>query len=655
MNSKTTSSGADMSGFFIAASVIIVVLDFYYCCYGALIRWDYTSVYTDRIFTVLDQTKLFANLQWERGLVIALILLSLFSANKRKDIVAGYKWPLLITLAGLIFYFGSGWLAPPAGSDATDIARAYMFVTGLGFLMVIGGSGRLATAIASSAHGRFFRKDIGGFPQEEKRIDTKHSLNFRGRYVYNGKKRKSYINIINPRRAVLLIGSPGCGKSRFVIEPAIEQLVGKGMSLFVYDFKFPTLTNYTYNVFRQNLKEYPPGTRFYCINFTDLPLSHRCNLIDPGTLNYFSDAFGISKAILLSMNTTWVRKSGDFFVESAINFVAALIWYLKVYKDGIYCTLPHVIQLSQTPYDQLFTLLNVESSTRAVVNPFIQAYLNKTMEMLDGQIASATIPLTRLISSDIYYVLTGNDLNLEINDPKAPAILCLGGDSVRKQALAPVMSLYIDRLNNCINRPDRRPCALVLDEFGTVRAESVLTTIATARSNDIIPILSVQDLSQLQAQYSDSEASQIMNISGNLICGQVGGDTARWVSERFDSVVEYKTTIAVNSSDTSVSKSEQAVTTVSPAVIATLSSGEFVGIVADDPGKKVERKRFHAEIIKEEGVAMDMEELPVVRKVTEKEVDENFEKVRRDISELVELEMKRILGDPALKGKMVKR
>lgn len=655
MNNKINHNGQDMSGFFIGASCILLLLDFFYTCYGALLQWGYTSVYTDRILAVLDKSGLYNNLFGERGLIIALIFLSLISSNRRKDVVVSYKWPLFITLAGLIFYFSSSWLAPPASSTDTHIARAYMFVTGLGYLMIATGGGRLAAAIASSSHGRFFRKDTGGFPQEERRVDTDHSLNFRGKYEYNGKKRRSYINIINPRRGVLLIGSPGCGKSRFVIEPAIEQLTAKGMSLFVYDFKFPTLTNYAYNVFRRNAKQYPPSTRFYCINFTDLPRSHRCNLIDPVTLRYFSDAFGISKTILLSMNTTWVHKSGDFFVESAINFVAALIWYLKVYKNGIYCTLPHVIQLSQMPYDQLFTLLNAEPSTSSVVSPFIQAYLNKTMEMLDGQIASATIPLTRLISRDIYYVLTGNDLSLNINDPEAPAILCLGGDSVRQLALAPVMSLYIDRLNNCINRPGRRPCALVLDEFGTVRAASVLNTIATARSNDIIPILSVQDLSQLQTQYSNAEANQIMNISGNLICGQAGGDTARWVSERFDSVVQYKTTVAVNSSDTSVSKSEQAVATVSPAVIATLSSGEFVGVVADDPARKVERKRFHAEIIKEETVSTGVEKLPIVRAVTEMEVDENFERVKKDINELVELEMKRIMGDPALKGKVVKR
>src|SRR5258708_39312369 len=139
------------------------------------------------------------------------------------------------------------------------------------------------------------------------------------------------------------------------------------------------------------------------------------------------------------------------------------------------------------------------------------------MEMLGSQVSSGKIPLGRLASPDLYYILTGNDLSLEINDPAAPKILCLGGDPTRQEALAPILSLYIDRLNKLCNRPGRYPCAVICDEFATVRAESVRTTIATARSNDIIPILAVQDLSQLRVQYTRDEADLFLNIPGNLL------------------------------------------------------------------------------------------------------------------------------------------
>jgi len=195
--------------------------------------------------------------------------------------------------------------------------------------------------------------------------------------------------------------------------------------------------------------------------------------------------------------------------------------------------------------------------------------------VLDSQLSSAKIPWGRLASPDLYYILTGNDLSLEINDPNRPAVLCIGGDPARQEALAPILSLYVDRLNKLINKPGRHPCALVLDEFATVRAASVLNTAGTGRAHDIIPFLVVQDLSQLRILYTRAESDTVLNMTGNLICGQVGGETARWVSERFPYVVQHKTTVSVNSMDTSVSKSEQSNPAMSPATIATLSSGEL--------------------------------------------------------------------------------
>ena len=192
----------------------------------------------------------------------------------------------------------------------------------------------------------------------------------------------------------------------------------------------------------------------------------------------------------------------------------------------------------------------------------------------------------------------------------------------------------------------------MLDEFATVRAASVLNTVAVGRSNDIVTMLVVQDFSQLRMLYSHAEASTIMNMTGNLICGQVGGETARWVSERFPAVEQYKTTVSVNSMDTSVSKSEQSNPSISPATIATLSSGEFVGILADDPGRAMELKAFHAKVVKEDA-GVSPGELPVVREIGAGEIEENFRRVKKEVEELVECEMNRIVRDPGLKGKVL--
>jgi type IV secretory pathway TraG/TraD family ATPase VirD4 len=321
--------------------------------------------------------------------------------------------------------------------------------------------------------------------------------------------------------------------------------------------------------------------------------------------------------------------------------------------------LPHAIELAQVPYEKLFTILGTEPEISTLINPFINAYRDKVMEMLDGQVASAKIPLGRLASPELYYILTGNDLNLDINNPAAPAIFCLGGDPQKQEALAPVLSLYIDRVNKLINRKDRYPCAMICDEFATVRAASVLTTIATARSNDIVPVIAVQDLSQLRTQYSHVEADLILNITGNLICGQVGGETARWVSERFPGTMQFKRTVAVNSSDTTFSRTRQMGPAISPATVATLSSGEFLGIVADDPGQEIKLKAFHAKVVNDRE-ALERErakwvELPVVREVDMEAVHKNFHRVKEEVQEIVRVEMERVLGNPALAGFVVRR
>jgi YWFCY protein/TraM recognition site of TraD and TraG len=640
-------------GVYLTISILLLLLHCYYYRYDEFDRWGFTNHLSDTILDKIVHTPLIRVIEWGKSLALLFLGLSLLAADGKKVAGVSYRRIGVLLGMGLVIYFGDGLL--PAWGEGNAIALLYLGMIGVGYLMIAMGGSKLAGAIRGRLTAEYFRDDKGGFKQEEEKIETPYSLHFKAVYSFNGEWRNSYINIINPRRGVLLIGSPGAGKSWFVIEPVIEQLIAKGMALFVYDFKYPVLTKHAYNHFLLHKNKYLFSTRFYSINFTDLSRSHRCNLIDPETLDYVSDAMGVSKTLMTSINKTWAAREGDFFVDSPIIFLGALIWYLKNYKEGRYCTLPHVIELSNTPYEELFTLLNVEPATRGLVDMFVESYRNKTMEMLDGQIASAKAALSRIISTDFYYVLSGNDLQLDINNPAKPAILCLGSDPRRQEALGPIMSLYIDRLNKRINTQGRHPSALVLDEFAMVRATSVLTTVATGRANDIIPIISVQDINQLRSHYTRDEAEQFMTISGNIICGQVSGDTAQWVSERFQRTVQYKTTVSVNSHDTSISKSEQSVEAVSAATIAALSSGEFVGMVADDPEKRITLKGFHARIVKEEVGRQGWVDLPVVREVDSVLLQENFSRIQKEVATLVREEMKRIVGDPGLKGWVVKR
>jgi YWFCY motif protein/type IV secretory system conjugative DNA transfer VirD4/TraG family protein len=642
-------------------SVALLLLHIYYYCYAAFRQWHFSAMLSDRILVAVVSTGLFDHLNTSKLLSLGFLAFSLLGTQRRKEPHFSYKGGLTFILAGLLLYFGSAIILHQYADNAIPIiACCYIGLTGAGYLLILTGGSILSRVISASLYKDFFNPDNSGFRQEEKLLSGDFSINLPARYRYRGKVRNSHINFINPRRGVLIIGSPGCGKSWFIIEQTLQQLIKKGFAVFVYDFKYDVLTGFAYNLFLQHRDKYPPSTRFYSINFSDLSRSHRCNLIAPETMEWLSDAIGASRTIFLSMNKTWVIRQGEFFVESPINYLAGIIWFLRKFQGGVYCTLPHAIELALTTYEKLFTVLSAEPEIRTLMNPFIEAFRNKSMEMLDGQIASAKIALGGLASPDLYYILSGNDCTLDINDPAAPKILCLGGDPPRQEALAPIISLYIDRLNKLINRPGRYRTALICDEFATVRAYSMTTTIATARSNDIVPVMAVQDLSQLRTRYSRDEADLILNIAGNLICGQVGGDTARWVSERFPGSMQYKTTVSLNSSDTSVSKSEQMSNPISPATIATLSSGEFVGITADDPGKEMPLKAFHAKIIRTPKTFINKDDpawqsRPIVSPVTPAIVDANFHRIRQEVTTLVETELRRILANPQLASIVVKK
>lgn len=658
-----------------AIGICLLLLHFYYYCYTAFEQWQLTSDILSRILQHITATGLFHHALTSKILAMLFLALSLLGMRGRKNEEITFHSCVKIILAGLFLYFGSSILLILPDSTLFP-AIAYMIVTAAGFITILTGGARLSRVlnfpfITDDPFGR----QLGGFPQEERQIVTNFSINLPAQYTYKDKTRNSWINIINPRRGTLILGSPGSGKSWFIIEPIIRQLIEKGFALFIYDFKYDTLTRIAYHLFTTYQDRYPKGTTFFSINFTHPSLSHRCNVLHPSTIDWVSDAQDISRTILLSMNKTWIHDQGNFFVESPINFVAALIWFLRKYQGGIYCTLPHVIELAQVPYDKLFTVLNTEPEIHILIGSFIETYRSNNMKLLDSQIVSARIPLGRLASPDLYYILTGDDCNLDINDPIAPKILCLGGDPSRQEALAPVISLYIDRLNKRVNQKDKYKCALICDEFATVRAYSMTTTIATARSNNIVPILAIQDLSQLRTQYSRDEADLILNISGNLLCGQVGGETARWISDRFPKLWQDKTSISINSADTSISKSHQWEPAMIPATIATLSSGEFVGIVADDPGREISLKAFHAKLVKDpkdsfatapgakptaapaagqgtrQGNALPP--LPVIREVDANDIQENFRKVRQDIATLVDAEMAKILNDPGMTGFIV--
>ncbi len=619
------------------ASIVILVLHFYYTCHFAFEAWGYTSVIMDNILLRLSKTGLFQNAYVSKLFILGLLVISLFGAKgKKHDEMRFANCIAIVIIGSTLFMFSHFLFGLPFELGA--IVIAYVLTATTGWLLVLTGGTRISRLLHIRLTGDIFNSKNESFPQEERLLENEYSINLPSQYSLKGKIRRSWINFINPFRSLLVIGTPGAGKSYFVIRHIITQHIKKGFSMFIYDFKYDDLSRIAYNTLRQHYDAYHVRPAFYVINFDQI--YHRCNPLDPATMEDITDATEASRTIMLGLNREWIKKQGDFFVESPINFLTAMIWFLKKYDGGIYCTLPHVIELMQLDYPTLFKVLKTEPEIEVLINPFESAYRHEAMEQLEGQIASAKIGMARLSSPQLYYVLSGNDFTLDINNPEKPKIVCMGNNPQKQQIYGAVLSLYITRVIKLVNKKRQLKSSLIFDEFPTIYFNGIDNLMATARANKVATTLAVQDYSQLKKDYGKEQAEVIMNIVGNVISGQVVGETAKVLSDRFGKVVQERESISVNASDTSHSRSTHLDSAIPPSKIASLSSGEFVGMVADDPDQKIQLKIFHNEILNDHEAIRreeeDYEPIPLVREITQQEIQDNYFRIKEDIKSIIE-------------------
>jgi len=638
-------------------SITVLAIHFYKECYGAFAEWHLVAPLSDRILDNIVRTGLFSNFYRSKLISLGFLVIALIGVRGKKDEKQEYKTAVIYLIIGLVFYFIS-YLLLLVNMKVTMLAALYIGLTSLGYLLFLSGGTMVSRIIRDKLSNDIFNSENETFPQEERLLENEYSINLPARYHLKTKVRDSWINFINPFRGLLVLGSPGSGKSYFIIRHVITQHIRKGFSMFVYDFKMPDLSVIAYNTWLQHKDKYKVVPKFYSINFDDLSRSHRCNPLEPSTMLDITDAVESARTILLGLNREWIKRQGDFFVESPINFLTAIIWYLKKYKDGEFCTLPHVIELMQVEYDQLFTILRTQKEIDALINPFVSAFMRDAVEQLEGQIATAKITMARISSPQLYYILSGNDFTLDINNPKEPKIVCMGNNPQKIQIYGAVLSLFTNRCLKIINQKGKLKCSLIFDEFPTLTTD-IIPTISTGRSNLISTCLGIQDASQLRKDYGREQADVIMNITGNMAAGQVSGDTAKSISEKIGKIMQDRESLSINSQDTSISKSKQLEAAVPPSRISSLSSGEFVGMVADNPDCKIKLKAFHCEIINDHAALkkeMDgYQEIPMVRRIDNAIVQRNYMEIKQDVQRIILTEMERLLRDPALMHLVIKK
>lgn len=401
-------------------------------------------------------------------------------------------------------------------------------------------------------------------------------------------------------------------------------------------------------------------TKFYVINFDDPRKSHRCNPLNPDFMSDISDAYEAAYTIMLNLNRSWIQKQGDFFVESPIILLAAIIWYLKIYEDGKYCTFPHAIELLNKKYSDVFTILTSYPDLENYLSPFMDAWQGGAQDQLQGQIASAKIPLSRMISPQLYRVMTGDDFTLDINNPKEPKILCVGNNPDRQNIYSAALGLYNSRIVKLINKKGQLKSSVIIDELPTIYFRGLDNLIATARSNKVAVCLGFQDFSQLTRDYGDKESKVIQNTVGNIFSGQVVGETAKSLSERFGKVLQKRQSMTINRNDKSTSISTQLDSLIPASKISTLTQGLFVGSVSDNFDERIEQKIFHAEIVVDnEKVAAESkayQQIPQILSFVneqgedkmKQEIENNYKQIKSDILNIVVSEMERIKNDPNL-------
>lgn len=643
-----------------AVSIFLLVIHVYVYCYPSITAWHLNLAVMDRILVNFNNTTgIFNCILWSKLLAVLLLAVSCLGTHG----VKGEKitWPKIYAalVAGCALFFLNWWLLELPLPHAANTAF-YIFTLTAGYLALLMSGLWMSRLYRHNLMEDVFNMENESFMQETRLMENEYSVNLPTRFYYKKRWNNGVVNIVNIFRACMVIGTPGSGKSYAIVNSYIRQLIAKGFAIYIYDYKFDDLSTIAYNSLLKNMDKYEVKPRFYVINFDDPRRSHRCNPINPEFMTDISDAYEASYTIMLNLNRTWIEKQGDFFVESPIILLAAIIWYLKIYKNGIYCTFPHAVELLNKPYSDLFTVLTSYPELENYLSPFMDAWKGGAQDQLQGQIASAKIPLTRMISPQLYWVMTGNDFSLDINNPKEPKLLCVGNNPDRQNIYSAALGLYNSRIVKLINKKRQLKCAVIIDELPTIYFRGLDNLIATARSNKVGVLLGFQDFSQLTRDYGEKESKVIQNTVGNIFSGQVVGETAKNLSERFGKVLQQRQSVSINRQDVSTSINTQLDSLIPASKIANLSQGTFVGAVADNFGEKIEQKIFHAEIVVDHAAVSAEEKtyrkIPFINEFKDKDgndimmqqIQRNYDQIKSDAQAIINEEMDRIKNDPEL-------
>ena len=606
---------AKVMDFMRAISILFVVINIYWFCYQSFRQWGINIGVVDKILLNFQRTAgLFSNILYTKLFSVVFLALSCLGTKGVKEEKITWNRIYVFLTIGFILFFLNWWLLflplPLAANTAL-----YIFTMTAGYLSLLAAGVWISRLLKNNLMDDVFNTENESFAQETRLIENEYY---------------------------------------------IKQQIEKGFAVYIYDYKFPDLSEIAYNHLINHLDGYKVKPKFYMINFDDPRKSHRCNPINPAFMTDISDAYEASYTIMLNLNRSWITKQGDFFVESPIILLASIIWFLKIYQGGKYCTFPHAIEFLNKKYADTFTILTSYPELENYLSPFMDAWESNAQDQLQGQLASAKIPLSRMISPALYWVMTGDDFSLDINNPEEPKILVVGNNPDRQNIYSCALGLYNSRIVKLINKKHQLKSSVIIDELPTIYFRGLDNLIATARSNKVAVCLGFQDFSQLRRDYGDKESRVIENTVGNIFSGQVVSETAKTLSDRFGKVLQKRQSMTINRNDKSTSISTQMDSLIPPSKISNLTQGMFVGAVSDNFDERIEQKIFHAEIVvdndKVKRETASYKKLPQIidfrdedgNDRMQEEIQANYNRVKQEVQQIVTDEMERIKNDPDL-------
>ena len=297
---------AKIMDFLRAVSIILVVAHLYWYCYEAIQLWGVNIGVVDRILMNFHRTAgLFGNMLYTKLFALVLMGLSCLGTKGVKE--EHITWSKIGAFMGIgfVFFFLNWWiLALPLPIEAN--ATLYTFTITIGYVCLLMAGLYMSRLLKNNLMEDVFNQENESFMQETRLLENEYSVNLPTRFYYRKKWNRGWINVVNPFRAVSVLGTPGSGKSYAIINNFIKQQIEKGFAIYCYDFKYPDLSTIVYNHLLHHSEGYKVKPKFYVINFDDPRRSHRCNPIHPDFMSDISDAYESAYTIMLNLNKTWV-------------------------------------------------------------------------------------------------------------------------------------------------------------------------------------------------------------------------------------------------------------------------------------------------------------------------------------------------------------